>query len=1039
MRVENCSEDQGRGGPRSCKGSMLPRTGMDGDIYQDTPHRRRSFKSKAPSPPVALHGPAVSSGVPVFPNTAMEQEKSPLEQELALMVVLPEGVEKSMTVHGSEPVMDLLVMLCAKYHLNPSGYTIELVSANKKHIKFKPNSLIGALEAEKVLLKPKGMEDKNKKTGPQMPEATVRLVINYKRTQKTFLRVNPQVPLRELLPAICEKCEFEVQNTVLLRTINSEEPLDLNCCLNDLRLSDLGPRELYARDTRVNSPTNFPPSPTHSDIIQPGKDKLQKEKENKGLFGMFKRGSKKKLERASTVSAPASPINRRARPMSMSAINVHSPPYDSNTMPADMPKKKRAPLPPNMRPPDLNHQHSNSQTASQSDGNQVRRGLSRSLSSESSLKSIKRRAPPPPTSADNLSLTQDVKMQDTSSTTDLPTTLEEIQENPEAQLVTETPAVPVSSSPESLSPVQELLEDDSSINLSADVSLDSGRAGTASPSQGSEMDTVAPPGESALEVSCDLTTDGKLSAASEENRDQLDADARLQPVDSAGSVKTTTATKDESTDTMDISEDILTPTQRAEPQVPPKPARAVASVQTIQDVDLAEASGGQTNVTVQTEAWKSTEPLFSPPSEPNSSMVLTSGGSKRNTGTYTDERHMQISERQKSIQTHGPQSQKFTYTQASEMHPTPQVPLAAKAGSLHTPTKPSNEVTRNYIPKAGMTTYTIVPPKSLDKLRFFEVELTLESSSMPGVQEVTADTLDHRSSSSYKFENRSGSPSQPPYIPSPEKQVPPPVRCESRSGSASSLSQSIPSSPVSTEVKEKKVPPSIRPKPASFRLPQHNKTPGSYVSSAAVRSMSLSDSSETGSPQKETFPMATEDCFPPPPPPIQWEDERETRNGQHVPLPMSPLKQENGNRFFSLPRADVSSGSAHSVLSRQSSLPATSLSLEKLRSFAAPKPYSPNPPRSFAQTVFSTAKRTQSLNYSPVGQSGHKVPLALTRHSPLRESDELPDSPTDTDVEPGPNQRKSRSDSFPTDDTDEVWKRRTTDLSLPSESNAHYV
>lgn len=34
-----------------------------------------------------------------------------------------------------------------------------------------------------------------------------------------------------------------------------------------------------------------------TDILQPSKDKLQKEKENKGLFGMFKRGSKKKLER----------------------------------------------------------------------------------------------------------------------------------------------------------------------------------------------------------------------------------------------------------------------------------------------------------------------------------------------------------------------------------------------------------------------------------------------------------------------------------------------------------------------------------------------------------------------------------------------------------------------------------------------------------------------------------------------------------------------------------------------------------------------
>lgn len=74
-------------------------------------------------------------------------------------------------------MIDLLVMLCAKYHLNPSGHTIELVSTNKNQVKFKPNALIGALEAEKILLRPKGMEDKNKKTGPQMPEVQVSSLI----------------------------------------------------------------------------------------------------------------------------------------------------------------------------------------------------------------------------------------------------------------------------------------------------------------------------------------------------------------------------------------------------------------------------------------------------------------------------------------------------------------------------------------------------------------------------------------------------------------------------------------------------------------------------------------------------------------------------------------------------------------------------------------------------------------------------------------------------------------------------------------------
>ena len=69
----------------------------------------------------------------------------------------------------SKPLMDLLVTLCAKYHLNPSSHTLELVTANSNNIKLKPNALIGTLDAEKIILKPKG-EDKNKKTAPQMPE-----------------------------------------------------------------------------------------------------------------------------------------------------------------------------------------------------------------------------------------------------------------------------------------------------------------------------------------------------------------------------------------------------------------------------------------------------------------------------------------------------------------------------------------------------------------------------------------------------------------------------------------------------------------------------------------------------------------------------------------------------------------------------------------------------------------------------------------------------------------------------------------------------
>lgn len=64
--------------------------------------------------------------------------------------------------------MDLLIFLCAQYHLNPSSYTIDLLSAEKNPIKFKPNTPIGMLEAEKVVLKPKVLD--KKKPTPIIPE-----------------------------------------------------------------------------------------------------------------------------------------------------------------------------------------------------------------------------------------------------------------------------------------------------------------------------------------------------------------------------------------------------------------------------------------------------------------------------------------------------------------------------------------------------------------------------------------------------------------------------------------------------------------------------------------------------------------------------------------------------------------------------------------------------------------------------------------------------------------------------------------------------
>lgn len=53
------------------------------------------------------------------------------------------------------------------------------------------------------------------------------------------------MPLAELMPTVCEKCEYDPDATILLKTYQSEEPLDLTKTLNDY-----GIRELYAKEIK---------------------------------------------------------------------------------------------------------------------------------------------------------------------------------------------------------------------------------------------------------------------------------------------------------------------------------------------------------------------------------------------------------------------------------------------------------------------------------------------------------------------------------------------------------------------------------------------------------------------------------------------------------------------------------------------------------------------------------------------------------------------------------------------------------------------
>lgn len=262
--------------------------------------------------------------------------------------------------------------------------------------------------------------------------------------------------------------------------------------------------------------------------------------------------------------------------------------------------------------------------------------------------------------------------------------------------------------------------------------------------------------------------------------------------------------------------------------------------------------------------------------------------------------------------------------------------------------KPSIELTRDYTPKVGLTSYTIVPSKSVDKLRFFEVELTLEAPGPDVPPEASKSSSGHVAPSSKTTKPQDSGVKPELYRLSlrDNLQLHNGTHNNTASSPRSTAEQDEPfpeqplphvegaSADALQAGKKNKVPPPVRPKPAAFRLSLQKRAPGYYVTSAAEKDAIASSRCGTGVGERPERPVC-DNGFPPPPPPVFWEEE-----AGEDPQEMSPQT--------SVPR-----------LSRQSS---TELSLEKLKSFAAPKPFTTAAPSPFARAVAMAVKRSNSLN-----------------------------------------------------------------------------
>ncbi|KAB5586603.1 hypothetical protein PHYPO_G00003590 [Pangasianodon hypophthalmus] len=344
--------------------------------YSARPPIGRRMKARAPPPPSAPQ-PAPRK---IFRNAipdggaALDTKENVAQSTVDLQITLPNGYGTLVSVDGRKALMDVLVDLCAQYHLNPAEHTLELASTEGQPISFKPNALLGTLHASRALIKERTPEERvPRKPAPKVPEKTVRLVVNYHRGQKAVVRVNPLIPLQSLVPTICQKCELNPARVLLLRDAISQHELDLCKSLTELDI-----RELYVLDQTLVLQPKMVSAPVLNYSESLNSNTSASGGEKKGLLGLFS-FNRRKSKGLSAVSGVCVEARPNTLGQSQSAMNL------SRLSPKMEPKKRRAPAPPHPSAPTL------MQTQTQSSPAPV---AQTKPSSPSQLK--KRKAPPPP-------------------------------------------------------------------------------------------------------------------------------------------------------------------------------------------------------------------------------------------------------------------------------------------------------------------------------------------------------------------------------------------------------------------------------------------------------------------------------------------------------------------------------------------------------------------------------------------------------------------------------------------------------------------
>lgn len=287
--------------------------------------------------------------------------------------------------------------------------------------------------------------------------------------------------------------------------------------------------------------------------------------------------------------------------------------------------------------------------------------------------------------------------------------------------------------------------------------------------------------------------------------------------------------------------------------------------------------------------------------------------------------------------------------------------------------KPSNEITREYIPKIGMTTYKIVPPKSLEVLKDWESEImvfkdnhelhTLEKKpAYKNVKETSMQTESPATSEGPEEPDRRPQPGPRPGQPLhramsfPEgapTHPPKPPRTPGDTGAPFAPTLEDINSILESKIRPRASNPQA--KPNSFFLQMQKRASGHYVTSAAAKSTHAA-------PNPALRELPTKDT------------ERDTLPSPEQTPPLSKMTPCTPQPHIkNADEAAISRKPAPPPIAPKP-LPATqpaAANLKTLKTFGAPRPFSSSAPSPFALAV---VKRSQSFSKTRTESSSEGAP-----------------------------------------------------------------